>query len=383
MRRRIAILGSTGSIGTQALEVAALHPERFAVCALVAGSNAELLFEQVRRFRPLMAGLVTPPESLPEDVRFCEWVFGDECRRVAATLPEADDVLVAVVGFAGLSSVMDGIAAGKRILLANKEALVAGGALVMAAAKGAGQPILPVDSEHSAIFQCLRAADGNRPARLILTASGGPFRTWAAEDIKRATVQQALNHPNWAMGRKITIDSATMMNKALEVIEARWLFDMAPEEIDVLIHPQSIVHSMVEFADGALLAQMGIPDMRLPILYAMSYPERLATGAPRLDLTQGGGLTFEAPDEARFPGLGLAYDALRAGGGACAVLNAANEVAVSAFLSGAIPFGRVAWTVAETLARAGTCPAGTIEDIAEADAGARRVAGALVESIRL
>lgn len=377
--REIAVLGSTGSIGTQTLEVAALHPGRFRVRALTAHQNAALLFEQVRKFRPRMAGLVVEPESLPEDVRFCEWVFGEDCLRVAATLPEADDVLVAVVGIAGLTSVLSALSVGKRVLLANKEALVAGGALVMAAAQGAGQPILPVDSEHSAIFQCLRAADGNAPSRILLTASGGPFRTWEAEAIENATVQQALNHPNWSMGRKITVDSASMMNKALEVIEARWLFDLPPEQIEVLIHPQSIVHSMVEFADGGVLAQLGTPDMRLPILYAMAYPDRLPTGGDRLDLAKVGTLTFEAPERARFPGLFLAYDALRAGGTACAMLNAANEVAVAAFLAGRMPFGRIWRLVDEVLSRVPVTAAATIDDIYEADRQARRMAETLLD----
>lgn len=372
--REIAVLGSTGSIGTQALEVAALHADRFRVAALVARSNAELLYEQVRRFRPRMAGLVVAPERLPEDVKDCEWVFGEDCLQAAATLPEADDVLVAVVGFAGLSSVLDALSCGKRVLLANKEALVAGGSLVMAAAKGAGQPILPVDSEHSAIFQCLRAADGNKPERIILTASGGPFRTWEASQIEQATVSQALRHPNWSMGRKITVDSATMLNKGLEIIEARWLFDLPPEKIDVLIHPQSIVHSMVEFADCGILAQLGTPDMRLPILYAMTYPERLSTGGERLDLAKLGQLTFEKPDRAKYPGMYLAYDALRAGGTAGAILNAANEVAVEAFLQERIAFGSIWRTVAEVLERVPAGRADQLADIWEADGEARRVA---------
>ncbi|MCL1964448.1 MAG: 1-deoxy-D-xylulose-5-phosphate reductoisomerase, partial [Firmicutes bacterium] len=278
MMRSIAVLGSTGSIGTQALSVASRHAERFRVVALTARADAEKLFAQVRQFRPLMAGLVARPKEIPEDVRFCEWVFGEACLRAAATLGAADDILVSVVGASGLAAVLDALTAGKRVLLANKEALVAGGPLVMEAARRAGQPILPVDSEHSAIFQCLRAAGANAPEKLILTASGGPFRTWRAGDIESATAEQALRHPNWSMGRKITVDSASMMNKALEVIEARWLFGVAPEKISVLIHPQSVVHSMVEFQDGAVLAQLGTPDMRLPILYAMAYPERLATG---------------------------------------------------------------------------------------------------------
>jgi len=255
---------------------------------------------------------------------------------------------------------------------------VAGGPLVMEAAKRAGKPILPVDSEHSAIFQCLACAGANEPARLILTASGGPFRTWNPEDIEKATVKEALRHPNWSMGRKITVDSASMVNKALEIIEARWLFGFAPEKISVLIHPQSVIHSMVEFADGAVLAQLGTPDMRLPILYAMAYPERLPTGGDRLDFTQIGQLTFEPPDARKFPALPLAYEALRAGGTACAMLNAANEVAVEAFLAGKIPFGRIAWAVRETLERVPVRGLRTLEDVMLSDAEARRMTMSLL-----
>ena len=372
--RKIALLGSTGSIGTQALDVAARHADRFQIIALTANTNAEKLFAQARQFHPRMCGLVREPESIPDDLKHIDWVFGPECLKAAATLPEADDVLVSVVGFAGLPAVMDALGAGKRVLLANKEALVAGGALVTEAARKAGKPLLPVDSEHSAIFQCLRARDTNAPSRILLTASGGPFRTWRAEEIENATVEQALRHPNWSMGRKITIDSASMMNKALEIIEARWLFDMPPEKIDVLIHPQSIVHSMIEFADGGVLAQLGVPDMRLPILYAMAFPDRLETGAKPLDLAHIGSLTFEAPDRAKFPGMFLAYDALRAGGAACAMLNAANEVAVGAFLSGRIPFGRIWQLNRDTLEAAGDQPADSVEAVFAADALARRVA---------
>ena len=372
--RKIALLGSTGSIGTQALDVAARHADRFQIIALTANTNAEKLFAQARQFHPRMCGLVREPESIPDDLKHIDWVFGPECLKAAATLAEADDVLISVVGFAGLPAVMDALGAGKRVLLANKEALVAGGALVTEAARRAGKPLLPVDSEHSAIFQCLRARDTNAPSRILLTASGGPFRAWRAEEIENATVEQALRHPNWSMGRKITIDSASMMNKALEIIEARWLFDMPPEKIDVLIHPQSIVHSMIEFADGGVLAQLGVPDMRLPILYAMAFPDRLETGAKPLDLAQIGSLTFEAPDRAKFPGMFLAYDALCAGGAACAMLNAANEVAVGAFLSGRIPFGRIWQLNRDTLEAAGRQPADSVEAVFVADALARRVA---------
>ncbi|HIU15325.1 MAG TPA: 1-deoxy-D-xylulose-5-phosphate reductoisomerase, partial [Candidatus Ventricola intestinavium] len=258
--RKLAILGSTGSIGTQALDVIARHSGRFAVSALVAHTSSEKLFEQVRRFRPQIAALAEEPDSIPEDIRnACQWMFGKNVLLDVVRACDADDVLVSVVGIAGLAAVMEALSCGRRVLLANKEPLVAGGELVTQAALASGHPLLPVDSEHSAIFQCLQGAQGNEPRRLILTASGGPFRTWSKEAILNATPEQALRHPNWSMGRKITVDSASMMNKALEVIEARWLFDMPPEKIDVLIHPQSVIHSMVEFEDGAVMAQLGTP----------------------------------------------------------------------------------------------------------------------------
>lgn len=378
--RKIAILGSTGSIGTQALQVAALHKDRYDVCALLAYSSDEKLFEQVRAFRPRMAALVIEPQSIPEDVKDVEWIFGPEALTRMAREADADDVLVSVVGIAGLSAVMTALESGKRVLLANKEPLVAGGNLVIQAAKRAGKPLLPVDSEHSAIFQCLQGAGGNKPERLYLTASGGPFRTWKSEDIARATREQALRHPNWAMGKKITIDSASMMNKALEIIEARWLFDMEPEKIEVLVHPQSVIHSMVEFEDGAVIAQLGTPDMRLPILYAMSWPERLPTGGRRLDFTTLSSLTFEAPDPVRFPPLRMAYEVLARGGTAPAILNGANEIAVDAFLQGRIFFGHIARLVEETLARADIVSNPTIEDVFAADTHARQIARELLET---
>lgn len=339
----IAILGSTGSIGTQALELVRLHPEEFRVVALTARSSREKLFEQVREFRPEVAGLTEPiPMSeIPEDVRFCSWVMGEEALRVAAAEVPADMVLVSVVGIAGLQSVMDALGANRQVLLANKEVLVTGGHLVMDAAKRIGKPILPVDSEHSAIFQCLQGAGGNQPVRLLLTASGGPFRTWTREQMQNATRAQALKHPNWSMGAKITIDSASMFNKALEIIEAHWLFGMPPEKIQVVVHPQSIVHSAVEFADGAVLAQLGAPDMRVPIAYAMTYPRRIPTGSKPLDLFSIGTLTFEPGDPVRFPALRLAGECLNAGGAACTILNGANEMAVAAFLRDEIPFGAI------------------------------------------
>lgn len=380
----IAILGSTGSIGTQALELVRLHPEEFRVVALTARSSREKLFEQVREFRPEVAGLTEPiPMSeIPEDVRFCRWVMGEEALRVAAAEVPADMVLVSVVGIAGLQSVMDALGAKRQVLLANKEALVTGGHLVMDAAKRIGKPILPVDSEHSAIFQCLQGAGGNQPVRLLLTASGGPFRTWTREQMQNATRAQALKHPNWSMGAKITIDSASMFNKALEIIEAHWLFDMPPEKIQVVVHLQSIVHSAVEFADGAVLAQLGVPDMRVPIAYAMTYPRRIPTGSKPLDLFSIGTLTFEPGDPVRFPALRLAGECLNAGGAACTILNGANEMAVAAFLRDEIPFGAISRIVEGTLEACGAMPADTLDDIFHADLEARRVAKEIAEKLK-
>ena len=380
----IAILGSTGSIGTQALELVRLHPEEFRVVALTARSSREKLFEQVREFRPEVAGLTEPiPMSeIPEDVRFCSWVMGEEALRVAAAEVPADMVLVSVVGIAGLQSVMDALGANRQVLLANKEVLVTGGHLVMDAAKRIGKPILPVDSEHSAIFQCLQGAGGNQPVRLLLTASGGPFRTWTREQMQNATRAQALKHPNWSMGAKITIDSASMFNKALEIIEAHWLFGMPPEKIQVVVHPQSIVHSAVEFADGAVLAQLGVPDMRVPIAYAMTYPRRIPTGSKPLDLFSIGTLTFEPGDPARFPALRLAGECLNAGGAACTILNGANEMAVAAFLRDEIPFGAISRIVEGTLEACGAMTADTLEDIFHADLEARRVAKEIAEKLK-
>nr|MBR4280398.1 1-deoxy-D-xylulose-5-phosphate reductoisomerase [Clostridia bacterium] len=380
----ISILGSTGSIGTQALQLVALHPERFRVVAMTGHRNRDLFFEQVRTFRPEMAGLTEPipMDEIPADLRFCRWVMGKEALQVAAAEIPADMVLVSVVGIAGLQSVMDALHAGRQVLLANKEALVTGGHLVMDAARKIGKPLLPVDSEHSAIFQCLQGAADNTPVKLLLTASGGPFRTWDKDRIYNATRAEALNHPNWAMGAKITIDSASMFNKALEIIEARWLFDMAPEKIEVVVHPQSIVHSAVEFQDGAVIAQLGVPDMRVPIQYAMSYPERLPTGSKPLDLFALGQLTFERGDEVRFPALRIVKECLNAGGAACTILNGANEAAVAAFLKDEIPFGGITRLVEGALEKLGPMPAGSLEDIFRADQEARRVVAELLPGMR-
>ncbi len=380
----ISILGSTGSIGTQALQLVALHPERFRVAAMTAHRNRELFFQQVRTFRPEMAGLTEPipMDEIPADLRFCRWVMGKEALHAAAAEVPSDMVLVSVVGIVGLQSVMDALQANRQVLLANKEALVTGGHLVMDAARRSGKPLLPVDSEHSAIFQCLQGAADNTPVKLLLTASGGPFRTWEKERIYHATRQQALNHPNWAMGAKITIDSASMFNKALEIIEARWLFDMAPEKIEVVVHPQSIIHSAVEFADGAVIAQLGVPDMRVPIQYAMSYPERLPTGSKPLDLFALGQLTFERGDAERFPALRIVRECLRAGGAACTILNGANEAAVAAFLAEGIPFGGISRLVEGALEKLGPMPANNLTDIFHADEEARKVVAELLPKIR-
>ena len=371
--KKIAILGSTGSIGTQALDLCRRHPDRYRVTALTARGSKEKLFEQVREFRPEMAGLTEgfDPEEIPADLKFCRWMSGQEALKAAAAEVDADQVLVSIVGIAGLRSVMDALAAGRQVLLANKEALVTGGRLVTDLAAKAGKPLLPVDSEHSAIFQCLQAAGGNRPEKILLTASGGPFRTWSREAIRRATPAEALRHPNWNMGAKITVDSASMFNKGLEIMEARWLFDLPEDRIEVVVHPESIVHSAVVFRDGAVLAQLGIPDMRVPIGYAMAYPERLETGVPEPDLFALGKLTFEKPDEEKFPALRLARQALRAGGAACTVFNGANEEAVAAFLRGEIPFGEIAERVEAALDRLSGLQANSLEEILEADRQAR------------
>ena len=371
--KKIAILGSTGSIGTQALDLCRRHPDRYRVTALTARGSKEKLFGQVREFRPEMAGLTEgfDASEIPEDLKFCRWMSGKEALKAAAAEVEADQVLVSIVGIAGLQSVLDALEAGRQVLLANKEALVTGGHLVTDLAARKGKPLLPVDSEHSAIFQCLQGAGGNRAEKILLTASGGPFRTWERERIDRATRAEALKHPNWSMGAKITVDSASMFNKGLEIMEARWLFDMPEDRIEVVVHPESIVHSAVVFRDGAVIAQLGKPDMRVPIGYAMSYPERLETGVEEPDLFALGKLTFEKPDEAKFPALRLAREALRAGGAACTVFNGANEEAVAAFLREEIPFGEIARRVENALEKLAGLPADNLEEILEADQRAR------------
>jgi len=331
----IAILGSTGSIGQSALSVVDTHPDKLRVVALAAGGNGERLKEQVARYKPARAVLAA--ES------------GPECLVEVATHPDADVVLFASSGTAALDAVLAAIDAGKTIALANKEILVMAGSVVMAAAKRRGVAVLPVDSEHNAIHQCLHGRPPAEIQRLILTASGGPFRGRDAQALRSVTAADALRHPTWRMGQKITIDSATLMNKGLEVIEARWLFDVTPDRIDVLVHPQSIVHSMVEFVDGSVIAQLGVTDMRLPIQYAFSYPERWDAPVPRLDLARAGRLDFDAPDTAAFPCLRLAYRALEAERSLPVVLNAANEVAVARFLEGRLGFTSIPVVIEQTM----------------------------------
>jgi 1-deoxy-D-xylulose-5-phosphate reductoisomerase len=379
----VSVLGSTGSIGRNVLEVIRRFPDRFRVAALSAGNNARELKSQVMEFRPRLVSLVSRElaASLESELpaEFAGRIhWGAEGIERVATVDEADMVVSAVVGAAGLLPTLKAINAGKDIGLANKETLVMAGNLVMSEVRRHGVRLLPIDSEHSAIFQALEAGRREDVGRIILTASGGPFREKRSEELRCVTPDQALDHPNWEMGRKISIDSATLMNKGLEVIEARWLFDMEPARIGVVVHPQSIVHSLVEFIDGSVVAQLGIPDMKIPIAYALSYPERLGLGLSRLSLSQCGSLSFEKPDHDRFPALRLAYGALEEGGVKPAVLNAANEVAVDAFLNGAIPFLAIAKVVAETLDRPWEGDGLELDTILQADAQARRTASDLI-----
>jgi 1-deoxy-D-xylulose-5-phosphate reductoisomerase len=376
--KRLAVLGSTGSIGEQTLAVVESFPERFRVAALGAGRNVEKLAAQVRQFAPELVAVADAEAARALRGRLAgvrvEVGVGPAGLEAVARAP-ADLVVSGLVGAVGLAPTLAAVAAGRDVALANKEVLVMAGALVVREVRRRGVALLPVDSEHSAIFQALAGQRREDVARLVLTASGGPFRTWPAERIARATPEQALAHPNWEMGPKISIDSATLMNKGLEVIEARWLFDVPPERVDVVVHPQSIVHSLVEFRDGQVLAQLSVPDMRAPIALALSYPERLPLDLPRLDLAAVGRLEFEAPDRKRFPCLDLAWAALAGDEAAPAVLNAANEVAVRAFLERRVPFPAIAATneavLAEHLARRGVSEVVELGDVLEADAWAR------------
>jgi 1-deoxy-D-xylulose-5-phosphate reductoisomerase len=366
MTKRIAILGSTGSIGTQTLDVVRQHPDRFSVFMISANSSAQRLVEQALAFHVPHVVICNPAKyeevrsALPASVQV-HLGIEEACALVQA--PEVDVVVAAMVGFSGLRPTLAAIRSGKTIALANKETLVAAGQLVMAEAARCKAPIYPVDSEHSAIFQCLQGAQGN-PIHLIhLTASGGPFRTWSREDIAKAGREQALKHPNWDMGAKITIDSATMMNKGFEVIEAKWLFNVPASQIHVVVHPESVIHSMVEFVDGAVIAQLGCPDMRLPIALAMAYPERLPLDGKRLSFSELKDLTFFEPDKEKFPCLQLAFDAIGQGGNIPCAMNAANEVAVAAFLAGSIGFYDIPRCITHAMERIGFVENPSLDDI--------------------
>jgi len=361
--RGVAVLGSTGSIGASTLNVLRRHPDRFRLVALTAGSNAALLGQQISEWQPRFAGLVSGE--------------GPACLLEAATHPEADIVVNAVVGFAGLAATLAALRAGKRVALANKESLVVAGELVRAAADAGGGELVPVDSEHSAVLQCVAGREAAL-RRLILTASGGPFREWPEERLQEASVAEALRHPTWRMGSKISVDSATLANKAMEVIEAHHLFGLPFDRVDVVVHPQSIVHALVELADGSVLAQLGFPSMEQPILYALSHPERIEdTSSRRFDPVAAGALTFEPLRREVFRAFEAGIEAGARGGTAPAVFNAANEVAVEAFLGGRIRFGRIAAVIEETLERQETEPAGSLEAVQQADRAARAVAGEL------
>lgn len=381
----LTILGSTGSVGVSTLDVVSRHPDRFRVVALTAHTQVEALLEQCRRHHPRYAVLSSAQAGallasrMRDAALDTEVLCGPEALERVAALPEVDTVMAAIVGIAGLKPVFAAAQAGKKVLLANKEALVTAGPVLMRAAAAASARILPIDSEHNAIFQALPASYGGALGavgvrRILLTASGGPFRLTPADELAHVTPDAACAHPNWIMGRKISVDSATMMNKGLEVIEARWLFDARPEQIEVVIHPESVVHSLVEYVDGSVIAQLGNPDMRTPIAHALGFPERIDAGVDFLDLARVGALHFEAPDMARFPCLRLAYEALQTGGAAPVVLNAANEVAVARFLAEEIGFTEIPRLIHAVMERCGATRLASLEDVFEADRAARECA---------
>ena len=380
--KRVAILGSTGSVGTQALQVLERHSDRLAVAALAAGDNDELLAAQVRRFAPALVAIATPEAAARLRERLGdplpEIVHGRDGLLQAATGAGADVVVNAVVGAAGLTATHEAVRRGISVALANKESLVMAGELIMETARGSGAAILPVDSEPNALHQCLRGVAAGDLRRLVLTASGGPFRGWSAQQLDGVTPASALRHPTWQMGPRISIDSATLMNKGFELIETCWLFGVPIDKIDVVIHPQSIIHSLIELVDGSLIAHAGPTDMRLPIQDALSYPERWEPAVEPLDLIASGPWSFEPADPDRYPSLRLARQAMQAGGTAPAILNAADEVAVAAFLAGALPFRRIIPVVAEALEGAGIGSADTLDDVFEADRAGRRAARAIL-----
>ena len=381
MKRKICILGSTGSIGTQALQVIEEHNDMFEAYVLTAGNNADLLISQARKFVP--CAVVIADESKYESVRSAladlpiQVYAGSEALCQVVTMEPVDMVLTALVGFSGLRPTIAAIKAGKPIALANKETLVVAGELITALCQEYNVPMLPVDSEHSAIFQSLMGEE-SPIEKIILTASGGPFRKFTLDEMKNVTAAQALKHPNWDMGAKITIDSASMMNKGLEMIEASWLFNIPAEQIEIVVHPQSIVHSLVQFTDGCLKAQLGAPDMRVPIQYALSYPERISLNTERISLPQLGQLTFLAPDRSRFPAIDLAYAAHKQGGNMACIMNGANEVAVSALLQEKILFGQIPHIIEKTMAKCSYIANPTISDIFQTDACAKAIASEFI-----
>lgn len=377
-KRNIAILGSTGSIGTQALDVISRHADKFDVYALVANNQVELLIEQARTFLPDTVVIVNEEkyEQLKDalaDLPIKVWTGSDAICQVVQSEP-IDMVLTAMVGFSGLQPTISAIRAGKAIALANKETLVVAGELITSLASQHRTPILPVDSEHSAIFQCLNGEGHNAIEKILLTASGGPFRTFSKEQLKNVTKAQALNHPNWNMGAKVTIDSSTLMNKGFEMIEAKWLFDVRPSKIEVLVHPQSIVHSMVQFEDTSIIAQLGQPDMRVPIQYAFSYPERLKLDIKQLDFLELSTLTFEKPDTDKFRNLAFAYQAIEVGGNMPCILNAANEIAVAAFLQERVGYLEMSDIIERTMHKASFVKSPSLDDYLQTDAEARIIA---------
>ncbi len=383
-QKHIAILGSTGSIGTQALEVIAAHPDEFVVEILAAGNNADLLIEQALKFKPNVVVIndvsklaKVKSALLDEGIKV---YGGEEALADVVQMETVDMVLAAIVGYAGLKSTLAAIKAGKQIALANKETLVVAGELVTKTAREHAVNLYPVDSEHSAIFQCLAGEFENPIEKIYLTASGGPFRGKTREQLATVTKAEALKHPNWTMGAKITIDSATLMNKGLEVIEAKWLFSLKPEQIDVIVHPQSIIHSIVQFQDGSMKAQMGLPDMKLPIQYAFGYPARLKSDFPRFDFMKYPALTFEKVDTQTFSCLGIAYDAMRDGGNRACVMNAANEVAVAAFLNDKIGFLQIAEVIERTMQDVAFSVPKKIEDFIDSDKSAREIAEMIIQN---
>ncbi|MEO8663088.1 MAG: 1-deoxy-D-xylulose-5-phosphate reductoisomerase [Bryobacteraceae bacterium] len=385
---RLTVLGSTGSIGTNTLDVARQNRNLYSIYALAAGRNVELLLEQIKEFHPSVVVVVSDSvlQSLTKGLRESglarsEWpelAYGEKAKVDVATAAETDFVMSAIVGVEGLKATYEAVRAGKTVGLANKEVLVASGQLVMAAAAESKAPLIPVDSEHNGAHQCLRAGRRDEVTRLILTASGGPFRNTPVEELSAVTPEQALNHPTWKMGRRITIDSATMMNKGFEVIEACWLFDFEPDDVGVVIHPQSTVHAMVEYKDGSVIAQVSTTDMRMPIQYALTYPARSEAPVPRLDWTKARSWDFFPPDLAKFPLLSLAYEAQRTGGSATCTLNAADEIAVESFLNGEIGYLQIAAVVEETLERTPVRRPATVEEVLEIDRESRETARGMV-----